>query len=62
MANSGAIFVSHSTTSLRMTCTSGMVLENGNLTYFDDIEAAIEAHETNMMGSQANRSKLVDPD
>lgn len=45
---SGSIIVSHSTSMLRSICTSGAVLENGILTYYDDIEDAIEHHDRNM--------------
>ncbi len=45
---SGAIVVSHAMGMIRQLCTSGAVLENGQLTYFDDIENAIKAHETNL--------------
>lgn len=48
MASSGAVFVSHSTNQLREFCTAGAVLENGNLTYFDDVDEAIALHEHNM--------------
>ena len=33
---------------LRRYCKSGAVLENGKLTYFDDINDAIRQHEANM--------------
>lgn len=45
---SGAIVVSHAMGMIRQLCTSGAVLENGALTYFDDIEDAITAHEANL--------------
>jgi len=46
--NAGAIVVSHAMGMVRQLCTSGAVLENGKLTYFEDIEAAIAVHERNM--------------
>ncbi len=41
MAQSGAIVVTHSPDMMRRMCQAGMVLEDGRLTYFDDVEAAI---------------------
>ncbi|WP_439141818.1 ABC transporter ATP-binding protein [Planktotalea sp.] len=46
--NAGAIVVSHAMGMIRQLCTSGAVLENGKLTYFDDIETAIAVHEQNL--------------
>jgi capsular polysaccharide transport system ATP-binding protein len=40
--------VSHSVTTIRSYCTSGLVLEKGRATYYDNIQAAIAAHERNM--------------
>jgi len=51
MKKSGAIVVSHSMAKIRKLCTSGVVLENGQLTWFDDIEDAIECHMANMTRS-----------
>ena len=48
LKDSSAIVVSHSMALLRKICTQGAVLEQGRLTWFDDVEAAIEAHERNM--------------
>ncbi len=48
MKNSGAIVVSHSLPTVRAMCTAGAVLENGKLTYFDDLNEAIAAHNKNM--------------
>lgn len=48
MKNSGAIMVSHSGTQLKELCDCGAVLDNGKLTYFDDINEAIEVHQRNM--------------
>jgi capsular polysaccharide transport system ATP-binding protein len=48
MKTAGAIVVSHSVIQLRKLCDAGAVLENGTLTYFDDIEDAIERHHFNM--------------
>jgi capsular polysaccharide transport system ATP-binding protein len=48
LRNAGAIFVSHSMTSIRRMCNAGAVLEKGKLTYYPDLEEAIEVHEFNM--------------
>ncbi len=44
MKQSGAVFVSHSTGQIRELCTAGAVLDRGKLTYYDDIDEAIEEH------------------
>ena len=62
MASAGAIYVSHSISNIRQTCDAGMVLENGTLTYFDDVDEAIDAHERNLLGPNYKRLKLLDPD
>lgn len=48
LADAGMIMVSHSTSTLRDYCTSGIVLEGGNGIFFHDIEDAIRQHELNM--------------
>lgn len=48
MRNASSIVVSHGMPTLRQFCTAGAVLENGKLTYFDDLEEAISCHESNM--------------
>ncbi|MBW7921586.1 MAG: ATP-binding cassette domain-containing protein [Rubellimicrobium sp.] len=48
MAGAGAVVVSHSTGTLRRLCDMGAVLEDGRLTFHDDLEAAIAAHARNM--------------
>ncbi len=48
MQNAGAIVVNHSMVQLKKLCNSGVVLENGKLTYYDDIEEAIYVHHINM--------------
>lgn len=49
----GAIVVSHGMGMIRQLCTSGAVLENSTLSYFDDIEEAIEMHERNLRNDSA---------
>ena len=48
MKTAGAVVVTHSMAQMRQLCHSGAVLENGTLTYFDDIEDAIRQHQINM--------------
>lgn len=45
MEQSGAILVSHNMNELRQFCDSGIVLDRGRLSYFEDIEEAIALHE-----------------
>lgn len=48
LAHSGAIIVSHGTKMIRRLCDSALVLENGALTWFDDVDDAIDVHHRNM--------------
>jgi capsular polysaccharide transport system ATP-binding protein len=48
LSKAGAIVVAHSMGMLRQTCQSGAVLEQGQLTFYVDIEDAIAAHLDNM--------------
>ena len=48
MKTSGAIVVTPSTPQLRKLCDVGAVLEDGHLTYFENIEDAIKQHHRNM--------------
>lgn len=48
LKDSGLIMVSHANATLREYCTSGMVIHEGQATYFDDLEEAIAEHERNM--------------
>lgn len=48
MKHAGAIFVTHSMEQIRKFCEAGAVLNNGTLTYFDNIEDAIRLHQHNM--------------
>jgi len=47
LQESGAIFISHSHASVRELCTMGAVLENGELTLYDNVEDAIAQHGLN---------------
>jgi len=48
MANSGAVVVSHSMGLVRQLCTTAAVLEQGHLTYYEDLDEAIARHDQNM--------------
>ncbi len=48
MAESGAIVVAHSMDLIRRMCQMGAVLENGQLSLYEDVEEAIAHHERNM--------------
>jgi len=48
MKQSNAIVVTHSLIEVRNLCNAGAVLENGEVTYFDDVEEAIALHVSNM--------------
>ncbi|TDE34245.1 ABC transporter ATP-binding protein [Antarcticimicrobium sediminis] len=50
MKTSSAIMVNHSMNQVRQFCDAGIVLENGQMQYFDDLEEAIETHEAIMAG------------
>ncbi len=45
MKTSGAIMVSHNMTMIRNVCEKAAILEEGRLTYFEDVEDAIKRHE-----------------
>jgi capsular polysaccharide transport system ATP-binding protein len=46
--NASAVVVTHSMSQLRKLCDAGAVLEDGKLTYYEDIEEAIAQHYENM--------------
>lgn len=46
------VMVSHSTQTIREYCDVGMVLENGVITYYEDVEDALKAHARNMRRAQ----------
>lgn len=48
MEKAGAIVVSHSMPMLRRICQAGAVLENGRMSYFHDLEDAIQVYQANM--------------
>lgn len=49
--DAGALFISHSVGHLREMCDAGAVLEGGELTYYEDVEEAIDHHRHNMKRS-----------
>jgi capsular polysaccharide transport system ATP-binding protein len=48
LEHSGAVVVSHSMPQIREMCQAGAVLENGVLSFFSDVEEAIERHQRDM--------------
>ncbi len=56
LADSDVIMVSHGMSGLRSYCDCGIVLENGRLEYYDDIDDAIERHSENMRLSREGPS------
>ena len=44
MQKAGAVFVSHSMGAVREMCKAGALIENGELTYYEDVEEAIERY------------------
>ncbi|MDG1376341.1 MAG: ABC transporter ATP-binding protein [Yoonia sp.] len=48
MEHAGAVVVSHGMGQIRELCDAGAVLENGKLTYYDDVDEAIAHHTRNM--------------
>jgi capsular polysaccharide transport system ATP-binding protein len=53
MAKSGAIVVNHAPEVIRQLCDSVLVLENGQLEYFDTVEEGLRAHQRNLHGAAA---------
>ncbi|WP_313529001.1 ABC transporter ATP-binding protein [Shinella sp.] len=53
--NSSLLLVSHSAGLLRSFCDVGGVMHNGQLTFFNDIEEAIQVHEEILRSSAAQR-------
>lgn len=51
MKHSSAIMVNHSMPQVREFCNAGLVLENGHLEYFEDLEEAIALHQEIMEAS-----------
>lgn len=49
MQYSSAIMVNHSMSQVREFCNAGIVLENGQMQYFEDLEEAISVHQELML-------------
>lgn len=49
MRTSSAIMVNHSMNQIRKFCDAGLVLEDGRLRYFEDLEEAIATHQRTML-------------
>ncbi|MDW9477923.1 ATP-binding cassette domain-containing protein [Sinorhizobium meliloti] len=48
LQDSDVVMVSHSTSTIRDYCDCGVVLEKGKMTYYENVEDAIRAHDKNM--------------
>ena len=48
LKDAGMLMVSHSINTIRSYCTSGLVLEGGQATFYPDVADAVAAHERNM--------------
>lgn len=60
LKNSGAVMVSHSMVKVRRTCHHGAVIENGRMTYYTDVNDAIDHHMENVERFRADRDQPVD--
>lgn len=56
LSQAGAIVVAHSMSTLRELCHAGAVLEQGQLSFYPDVEDAIAAHMENMRKSKGASS------
>lgn len=57
MRSSGSIVVSHSMSMLRDLCNAGAVIENGELSYYDDLNDAIKHYEDVINDDQKPRAR-----
>lgn len=48
LREAGLLMVSHSISTIRSYCNSGLVIESGKARYFEDVREAIACHEANM--------------
>lgn len=60
MKEAGAVVVSHSMPELQRLCQAGIVLEDGHVTYHDDINAAIRHHRRNLHAAQTAAAEEED--
>jgi len=56
LRTSGAILITHSLNKIERMCSAGAVLENGRLTYFDDVRDAVAFHSSNI-GADAGQNE-----
>ena len=61
MESAGAIVVSHSMDLMKALCTSGAVLENGRLFYYERVERAVEHYENMLLGKKPPRRRPAAP-
>jgi capsular polysaccharide transport system ATP-binding protein len=54
-SRSGVILVSHSAFMIQRVCDRAMVLENGTITVYDDVNEALERHDLNLQNQPPNR-------
>lgn len=54
MKHSAALVVTHSMSMVRSICSAAVILENGRLDWYDDLDRAIRRHERNMGVAGAN--------
>ena len=57
LETSGMVMVSHSIPSVKRMCTEGAVIEDGQLTYYTDIDAAVEHHLANVENQRRARAR-----
>ena len=57
MAQGGVVMVTHSEGMMRSMCSSGAVLEGGQLTMFASVDEALDRHARNTLGEDYKRSK-----
>lgn len=55
--SAGAVMVSHNMRELRDFCDAAIILENGRVKYFEDIDEAIAVHEKNLTQKRKSRMK-----
>lgn len=58
MSGRGAIVVNHGIGAMRKMCQHGAVLENGHLTYYDNLEEAID-HHLRLISKSKNKQRRV---
>ena len=57
MSKAGVIMVTHSQVMMRAMCTTGAVLEAGQLTMFDNVDDALDQHSRNTLGEDYQRER-----